>query len=97
MNVWGSSILMCPNKRLEQDYPRGEFRDGLPTRTRTWSSRLGGGSFIRLNYGENGAYSTDPIKKLNKVMGLAGKTDSLSVLTSQFMPILTVDGLGFWS
>jgi len=30
-------------------------------------------------------------------MGLAGKTDSLSVLTSQFMPILTVDGLGFWS
>lgn len=27
-------------------------RDGLPTRTRTWSSRLGGGSFIQLNYRE---------------------------------------------
>ena len=31
---------------------------GLPTRNRTWSSRLGGGSFIQLNYGEIVVYST---------------------------------------
>ena len=35
-----------------------ENNDGLPTGTRTQSSRLGGGSFIQLNYGE--VYSTQP-------------------------------------